>query len=427
MASLEEWEFTRGFNFMASAMTGGGIVLPVERPHRLASKIHAMLMGSAGVGLVSFIIATLGASLLAPFIYMFGLDAPDRTTSFVFGKLLCLACIVMGGNLVAAGVFGSMLSYLEPTMGWYAAFKAVASVALGGGVSFDGQGTPKTKGGQLFYVLVGVWATGIAAIMVAITGEPGIRAIEENTKMIVKTGASIKMAIKQLSTLVFLMLPIVLIAIMLAVASLMSVFTSWSFREAFWATLPATTGGAATLASSSKPPLETTGVFLLIFAASSGFYVLSVFLGLGSELMAPITEKLKILQVPEGWIGNSAVALSFVALVIISFVVIPLAVALFAIPLGAFLAFAENWEFLQGFWWCVAVQLGGGMQLTDASIKTHAGMIVGICVVAWSIGISIVTVGFSGAPITAPLMEALGLNMDKDEFQEACSFIVADA
>merc|ERR1712232_220414 len=86
---------------------------------------------------------------------------------------------------------------------------------------------------------------------------------------------------------------------------------------------------------------------------------------------------------------------------------IPVLVMLFAVPLGGLLSFAEGWTFSDGFWWTIAVQLGGGMTLSDAQTRSLPGRLLGTLAAAWSIGIAIVSVGLSSAPVLEPLIEWL--------------------
>merc|ERR1711976_151414 len=103
-------------------------------------------------------------------------------------------------------------------------------------------------------------------------------------------GADANKALLTLAFLVFLLLPVTLLLIMLGVAIVMSPLTTWDFEGAFWAALPAVSGGAAAMASPGNPPLTPFGTMILICAASAGFFILSAMLGVGGALVGPIVE-----------------------------------------------------------------------------------------------------------------------------------------
>lgn len=409
MAYVQGWPWQRGYNFMASAITGGAIVFPADPPTRLSSKILATIAGASGVGLFGFMVAVLSNSVTEPIVQVFGLKSEKDKGHHVFGKLAALAAIVVTMNLTMAGVLGYFLTIVEPSIGLVPAFKAIASVELGGGVVFADQGYPTTHTGTLWYCIIGVWAIGVASLMISVAGGPGVSVVEDQTGVHLEEGERPKSAAKKLAALVIVILPVVLVAAMLLVACIMHPLTTWEFEGAFWAGLPATTGGACALASSSNPPLNGTGVVILIGAASAGFFLISLAIGIGGELMAPLVNAVPYLATKKG-VGHAALSLFTIA-----YVVIPACVMLFAVPVGAVVSYAEGWEFRQGFWWCVAVQLGGGMALTSVQIEHFSGMLIATIAVAWSIGISILSVGLSGAPVVEPLMDAMGMTVDADE------------
>lgn len=412
MANVQGWEFLRGYNFMASAITGGAIVFPADPPNRFSSKILATIAGASGVGLFGFMVAVLSNSVAEPIVQVFGLKQESDKGHHVFGKLGGLAAIVVVMNLIMASIFGYILTLVEPSIGLIPAFKAIASMELGGGVVFAGQGAPSTSAGSLWYCVIGVWAIGVASLMIAVVGGPGVSVVEEASGVHLEEGEKPKSAAKKLAGLVIVALPLVLLGAMLLVACVMHTLTPWEFRGAFWAGLPATTGGACALASSSNPPLTESGMVILICAASAGFFMISLAIGVGGELMSPIVNMVPYLAT------KKTVPHALFSLFAIAYVMIPFCVMLFAVPIGGIISYAEGWQFYQGFWWCVAVQLGGGMALTSVQIEHVSGMLLATVAVAWSIGISILSVGLSGAPVVEPLMDAMGMTVDADELAE---------
>jgi len=412
MSYVQGWPFLRGYNFMASAITGGAIVFPADPPSRVSSKILATIAGASGVGLFGFMVAVLSNSVAEPIVQVFGLRREGDQGHHIFGKLGGLAVIVVSMNLCMALVFGYIFTLVEPGIGLIPAFKAMASVELGGGVVFADQGVPITPSGSLWFCVIGVWAIGVASLMIAVVGGPGVDIVEDASGVDLEDGEKPKSAAKKLAGLIIVALPVVLLGAMLLVACVMHPLTKWEFEGAFWAGLPATTGGACALASSTNPPLTGTGVVILICAASVGFFMISLAIGVGGELMSPIVNMVPYLAT------KKTVPHALFSLFAIAYVMIPFCVMLFAVPVGGIVSQAEGWEFHQGFWWCVAVQLGGGMALTSVQIEHLSGMLIATVAVAWSIGISILSVGLSGAPVVEPLMDAMGMTVDADELTQ---------
>jgi hypothetical protein len=438
MSYLADWKYERGFDFMASAITGGAIVFPADPPQRFLSKVFASSAASGGIGIFGFTVALLSNSLVDPLVKVLGLEveaselqeaanvnlgtehASDSLRQIVkiIGKLGILATVFMVANITGAALFGSVLGYMQ---GWdtWTGFKTMASVELGGGVQFHGMGTV-TAEGQLVYVTVGVWSIGMATLMVAIAGAPGSQIVGQalGIKFESASGSTPRSkawaASKTLIFLVFIVLPCTLLLVMFAVACIMGPLTTWSFKGAFWAALPAVSGGAAALSSNTNPPLTAVGAIILICAASAGFFVLSLMIGLGGEMLSPIIMH----PIFEPYLGRErSVGHSVLALVGISAVLIPTLVFCGSIFVGAFMALVQDWPFFEGFWWCVAVQLGGGMALSSETVNSFAGMLFGAICVAWSIGVSILAIGVSGAPVVVPLMDALGMTIDPEELQ----------
>lgn len=419
MACVAEWKFKRGFNFMASAVTGGAIVYPADHPTTWRGKLTASCVASLGVGLFGFMVATLSNSVTAPLVKIMGIGVAEaqetlsvhRIVRDITHRLLQLALLVMGTNLFAALVFGSFIAYLE---NWdvFTGFKQISCVVLGGGIEFHNM-PEVTKAGQLMYTIVGVWSLGITGLMIAIVGDPGQIVVSHMLGLDLDEGTTARQALRMLSWLVGVVLPITLLGTMLVVACIMTPLTTWGWEGSFWAALPAISGGAAALHSEKNPPLTTCGACILICASSAGFFVLSLMMGVGGELVGPIMEG----PVFGPILGKKRGALlGFLALWLISLVLVPALVFCGSCMVGVVLATAQGWPFLDGFWWCVSVQLGGGMALTDKTIDSGmVSMFLGAILVGWSVGISILTIGMSGAPVVTPLMEAMGMTIDPRE------------
>jgi hypothetical protein len=409
MSYLQGWEFVRGYNFMAGATTTGAIVMPADPPERQFSKFYASMAGSSGVAIFGFMVAVLMNSIVNPLIEVFGLR---NHQGHVFARLGFLAFVIMVTNMMFAVVFGWIFTFMEPQVGFEPAFKMMASVELGGGVVFNGQAAPITPWGCTFYIIIGTWALGVSVLMIAIAGGPGMEIIEYETGLALDEGATAASAAKAVAFLTLVVLPVVLCLAMLMVATLMSLTTSWDFMDAFWKALPATTGGACALHVTGLPQLNLVGTLTLICAASTGFFIVCLFIGIGAKMFRPVIMSFPFLREKEG------VSHAIIALLVNSFIKIPLTVYTFAVPMGVILALTQGWEFQQGFWWCVAVQLGGGMALTSVQIHSWFGMVIATFAVAWSIGISIVSVGLGGSPAVEPLIEALGMTIDAEELKE---------
>jgi hypothetical protein len=419
MSYMSEWPFERGFNFMASAITGGAIVFPADAPQRFLSKVFASAAASGGIGIFGFTVAVLSNSLAAPLATAIGLDVEDsedeearKSKAKIIGRLGGLAISVMAANLIGAAIFGSILSYMQ---GWdtWTGFKTMASVELGGGVQFYNMGVV-TAEGRLLYLVVGIWSIGTANLMVAIAGGPGSKVVSEATGVKLDSHSNAKEALYMLAFLVFFLLPLTLLFVMLGVAIVMAPLTTWEFEGAFWAGLPAVSGGAAALSSTTNPALTRGGAAILICAASAGFFVLSLMIGVGGELLGPIVKG----TILGPYLGQPCtVGHSIAALIAISGILIPTLVFFGSLFVGGLMALVQDWPFFEGFWWCVAVQLGGGMALSSKQVDSFAGMLFGTICVAWSIGVSILAIGVSGAPVVVPLMDAMGMTIDPEELK----------
>lgn len=451
MQIIADWTHERSLHFMASAFTGGAIVLPHEPPHRTLTKVVAAILGAAGVGMFGFLVAVLlDSGMVDPIIVACHLKISKKQDVgvweqgvHIFMSFLKVMFFVVSLNFIAAFFFAWIMRASEG-WGWFEAIKTIVSVELGGGVVYREMGTPNTEHGTFLFMVVSCWAIGTAALMIATAAE----AFKDNTKDFEETlqssiashlstqdvgeeGADIDeesmtksqflrysrsvgisaedyRVLRLFSVYVFACLPIVLFVVMVFVASCMSAMTPWEWKNAFWTSLPAVTGGAATLTPNTNPKLTYWGAFVMFFASTVGFLILNIAMGIGAKFIGPFIADRPYLSEDKG------MGMAITALFVICWVLIPITVFVLSLPLGVLMAFCEGWSFVDGFWWVVAVQCGGGMALTSAQIEHEAGMWVASVTVAWSIGISILSIGLSGAPVVTPLMSAIGMDM-KDE------------
>lgn len=469
MQICADWTHERSLHFMASAFTGGAIVLPHEPPHRTMTKVLAAILGAAGVGMFGFLVAALlDSGMVDPIINVCRLKlATSKPGKFekgvhIFVSFIKVALFVVSLNFLASILFAWIMR-LSEGWGWFQAVKSMISVGLGGGVVYRDMGIPHTNHGTFLFCTVSCWAIGTAALMIATAAEAFMdntadfeaslaaslrsrRSVAEDdfkeaeeagtSSKVSRSGtfleragtASIDMTRSQIlaasrrigiseedyrilrlfGVFVLVWLPIALLVVMLFVASCMSAMTNWEFTNAFWTALPAVTGGACTLTQNTNPQLTYWGAFIMFFASSVGFLALNIAMGVGAKFIGPFIADRPYLDKEKG------IGFAIFALFVICWVLIPITVFTLSVPLGAVMAVLEGWRFVDGFWWCVSVQCGGGMALTDATIQHTGGMWIASVAVAWSIGISIVSIGLSGAPVVGPLMSAIGMDM-KDE------------
>jgi len=411
MSNLDEWDFFRGWRFMASAITGGAIVFPHEPPECFLGRFVGALSGACGVGMFGFTIATLNHSICEPIVHALGMDAPKGHFGLAVRRLVILAASVLLVQVLIALLFGLILEivgYEEgENMTFFAAFKTMSSVELGGGITFHGQAEVTGFLPRIVFCFIGCWTIGIATLVISVAGASATAMLEQVTNFEIDEKSDPWVCFKLLCLVVLLVLPIVLLTVMLVVGGIMSVISVWSFKEAFWVALPATTGGAASMKSTQQQALTARNAAVMVTVSSFGFFVISLFIGLGSELSAPIFAR--------SFLGNNRVSpLKSLLLLLFGIVVmIPGAILLSSVPLGGILSLILGWEWRQGIWWCVAVQLGGGMQLTTATIETTPGVIFATIIVAWNIGISIMSVGIASSPMVEPLMDAMGMTVDQ--------------
>lgn len=416
MSSLAGLSFTQGYNMMAPAFSGGAIALPAPIVHDTHSKLFAALMASFGVGMWGFMVAVLSHSVVAPLVCALGIEVSDDevkreedTWSTIFSRLGVLALSIVKINLLLAVVFGLVMSILQ---GWsfWTGFETMASVVLGGGIEFASMSV--VTHGKLIYTIVGVWSFGLSSLMVAVAGDPGHKLLCEAVEINPFEDDTPLKASRALMFIVFLVLPLTLLFLMLAVAAVMAPLSSFKFLNAFAAALPAISGGAAKLSHAEDPPLMITEATIFVCAASIGFFVLSAMMGVGGELIGPIMEG----PIFGPLLGKKLTqGHALMALLVICGVLIPTVVACSALIVGTMLAYAMGWPLSEGFWWCVAAQLGGGVELSSKVPDSLVGMLLATMAVAWSIGISILAIGFSGAPVVEPLMNALNMTLDPEE------------
>lgn len=419
MSSLAGLSFKQGFNMMAPAFSGGAIALPSPAVQDTHSKLFAALMASFGVGMWGFMVAVLSHSVVAPLVCALGIEVSDSEVEreedswgTIFRRLGVLALGIVKINILLAVVFGIFLSIIQ---GWsfVTGFETMASVVLGGGIEFASMSV--VTHGRLIYTIVGVWSFGLSSLMVAIAGDPGHKLLCEAVEINPFEDDTPWKASRALMFIVFLVLPLTLLFLMLAVAVVMAPLSSFKFENAFAAALPAISGGAAHLSHAEDPPLQVLEATIFICAASIGFFVLSAMMGVGGELIGPIIEG----PIFGPFLGKSLTkGHAIVALFGICAVLIPTVVACSALVVGTMLAYAMGWPLHEGFWWCVAAQLGGGVELSSKVPDSLLGMLLATMAVAWSIGISILAIGFSGAPVVEPIMNALHMTLDPEELDK---------
>lgn len=174
--------------------------------------------------------------------------------------------------------------------------------------------------------------------------------------------------------------------------------TEPDFNEAFFTALPIVSGGAADVINANMVRSKTEES-LLVLSATIGYLMLSMWINFGGNFIEPIHVGVGLgkKQNPRIWHGVLALTLSVL-------IYIPAFVFILAIPVGGLLAAVEGWPFLDGWWWVVAAELGGGMSLSDGVISSFAGMVLGTLTAAWSIGVAILAVSFAGAPAVEPFL-----------------------
>lgn len=379
--------FENAFSFMASAITGGAIALPATSPSSFPCRLVATVAGSVGVGMFGFVISVLGEAA-TPLI-----NAVEAKVGKTMLKPLIVCGIVVATQCVCALSFGGLLAVMEG-MSYCDAMKTMISVQLGGGVSFYGAfDTPDSMRSKVFLSVIGVWGLTWQSVLIGLFDDTGSKIV----RMGPDEKLGLRYAVAKYAIMIFLILPIVLFLLMGLLGIVMGLFTDWDFKGSFWAGLPGVTGGAAVVDSSSKPALTDSGIFILTCTATLGFFVLAFFISIGSNLSVPMMEAIGLGQ------PRSVFQVALV-LVLASCIGIPLLVMIFGLLLGWPLSLLEGWDFMDGCWLCVAVQLGGGMNLTTATTKTPGGRCLGTLCTAWSIGIATLSVGLSGAPALEPLM-----------------------
>jgi hypothetical protein len=154
-------------------------------------------------------------------------------------------------------------------------------------------------------------------------------------------------------------------------------------------------------------------MYVQTVTSGMGFFVLSVAVYISEDIFDVIWDKAG-LSMPGSLGGGVVVLIAFSALGI------PALVFLNAVPLAALLARAEGWTFMNGFWWSVSAQLGGGLSMVgdDVDFTQLGSKLIGTLAAAGSIGQSVVSVELSGAPIMEPVMELLGMTLpDLEEIE----------
>lgn len=415
-----EWTFERGYNLMAAAMTGGAIILPADPPEEFAHKTLLSVAACFGVGIFGFTVAVLSNSLVGPLVHALGIevtdsedqDSHDESSRKVIYRLFLLAVGIMVFNIFAAAVFGLFMCYAQ---GWtfLVSFKTMASLVLGGGIPFHNMGEP-TKEGRLLYTIVGICSWSMSGLVVAVAGDPGHKLVSKAIGIKLDEGATPTQALRMLLMLVFVVMPLSILCVMIAVATIMKVLSPWSFEGGFWTALPAISGGAANLTHVKNPPLNLFGAFIITCCGSGGWFVVSIMMGVGGEMVGPIVEG----PILGPYLGTKrTVAHSCAALFAISAVAIPILVFLNSIFVGLSMSWVMDWEFVEGMLWCVDVQLGGGMDLVTKTPTTIVGGLFEATAVAWSLGIAIAAIGLSGSPVVEPLIDYLGMTIDPADLE----------
>mmetsp|Transcript_54946 Transcript_54946/g.96360 ORF Transcript_54946/g.96360 Transcript_54946/m.96360 type:complete len:533 (+) Transcript_54946:42-1640(+) len=419
MCYFSKWTFERGHNLMASAMTGGAIILPAENPAGFNNKLALSCAACFGVGIFGFTVAAISNSLVAPVVHVLGIEVKDSEdeddngqSTGVIGRLGLLAFGIMVFNLICAVIFGTFISFMQ---GWsvFTGFKTMASLILGGGINFHNMGVV-TREGRMLYTVVGVWSWSMSGLVVAVAGDPGHKIVMKLLGIKLDDRATPTQALYLLAFLVFIVMPMTILSVMMSVATIMKPLTPWSFRGAFWAALPAITGGAAALSDERNPPLTLLGALIIVCASSAGFFILSIMMGVGGELVGPLVEG----PILGPYLGKPrTVGHSILALFGVSAVLIPILVFFASLFVGTMMASVMGWTSREGILWCVDVQLGGGMDLVTKKPTTEVGMLFGAIVTSWSLGIAIFAIGLSGSPVIVPLIDSLGMTVDPEELE----------
>jgi len=300
----------------------------------------------------------------------------------------------------------------------------ICNVALGGGLA-DVVPAAYPLVRPFAFVAIGIVAYGMCSCLVAFLSGPLVDAFESISEF--QPSKTVRTATLQYIVLSFVILPVVLILVMALDASL--VFLAGEpqlFGQAFWLALPVVSGGAVSVATedmksgmgmaNADGTLGASDVVAILLGASVGFFLLSAAIGIGGTILGPVIDRMGL-----GESGSHTVRSSLCVLLMVCFFGIPALVAMFAVPVGGLLAVLEGWTFGESFWWCVAIQLGGGMSLSDAKVTDNKGRFLAVIMTGVSIGISTLSVSLSGSPAVEPLIEAIGLKLrdkDAEEFRQ---------
>lgn len=393
VAPLEEWRLLPAFGFTASAITGGSIQIEGSSltPHGFFGKLVALLVGSAGVGLFGFMVAMLSALVPASMSDVLRKVPIHNIIGQLVVMLLCILVIL----LLSATLLGSLIflfSDIEHHGGFRLAWNTVASAELGGGLPID------VMHSHLIFTDVLVAATamwGIGAISIIVSFARSIIAERLKRHAEAKTHGRVFTSV----------LVVVPAAIFLAMTFFALVATlcgsEASFEQLFWWALPAVSGGSAVV---YNPPAELDAwhQYLVVCISPIGFFIVNIGIALGSGTADVVFEKLGVLKHYDKSLRHALGTFCFTITVLI-----PALVVLTSLPLGGAMAVANDWKFMDAFWWCVAVQLGGGMVISNPEFSSRWGRLVGVLVAAWSIGVSSFSIGLSTAPAVEPLIDWL--------------------
>lgn len=265
------------------------------------------------------------------------------------------------------------------------------------------------------------WVLGLTAFMVALFGGPAASLLEGycRPRWMMSVGHLSSMVLeKPLSRTALKFLGCFCIFIPLALLFAMGIVsladvacTGWTSSDCFWSALPNVSSGAATIYAGPEPAKEGVWLYVLTVTSSMGFFVLSVAVYISEDIFDVVWDRTGA-GVPRSRGGGVALLVAFSALGI------PALVVLLSVPLGGLLAWAEDWAFMDGFWWSVSAQLGGGLSMVDVKFARLGGRLVGTLAAAGSIGQSVLSVELSGAPVMEPVMELLGMTLpDLEEIE----------
>jgi len=401
---LENVGLREAFTFMVAAVTGGAIQIQSVHnpfsPQASHTKVVSTVMASIGVGLYGFLIALLGS--LIPN------NITDRMASTSIAKgllnLVALALATTMFLLMIAVVFGGLLIPLE-SWSFHTSWKTVAFVALGGGIPIQ-IGAANSHGGGILLVLLGLWSIEMFALVIALASNTCVHLVEQLGLL---KPVSLLCMLTRFAVFTSAVVPLVLLSSMALVGIGISASMSIDFLPAFWISLPAVSGGATTVYTMESVHMNWMHDLLLISSSSVGFFTMCLCIGICGVMAGPIIDRLLFWRccpcISVISMAKMSVLRSILMLAVATCVCTPVCVGLFGACIGGLVAWVEEWPFKAGFWWSVAAQLGGGMNLAPDAITTTTGRLLGVVMAAWSIGVASISVGFSSSTAVEPLLQ----------------------